>query len=187
MGALLHDLGQAKLPQGILSKLTKLTSTEHQQLKKHVVQGLGSVKGEKGITPLILDMIVNHHEQLDGSGNSPEIQAEKLSRPPLIIAIVNVCDAMTADRVHQESYELINTLCYFLANKQLFDGELVQRFMKCLGGHLVGNIVKLTNERLALMLERIVLNPIKPTTKLFYNAKHNHHVTPKDIDLSEHT
>ncbi|MDC9522256.1 DUF3391 domain-containing protein [Pseudoalteromonas sp. Angola-31] len=185
MGALLHDLGQAKLPQGIISRPSKLTSSEMDIIKRHVAQGLGLVKGEKGITPLILDMIVNHHERLDGSGYPRGITAAKLSRPARIMAIVDVYDALTADRPHQEGDEPINALRYLLANKELFDAELVQHFIKCLGVHPVGTIVKLTNERLALVLEGNKSNPIKPKVKLFYNAKHGHHVTPKDLDLNE--
>ncbi|MCQ8887787.1 DUF3391 domain-containing protein [Pseudoalteromonas agarivorans] len=185
MGALLHDLGQAKLPQGIISRPSKLTSSEMDIIKRHVAQGLGLVKGEKGITPLILDMIVNHHERLDGSGYPRGITAEKLSRPARMMAIVDVYDALTADRPHQEGDEPINALRYLLANKELFDAELVQHFIKCLGVHPVGTIVKLTNERLALVLEGNKTNPIKPKVKLFYNAKHGHHVTPKDLDLNE--
>jgi len=187
MGALLHDLGQAKLPQGIFSKPSKVTSNELVAIKKHVAQGLGLVKGEKGITPLMLDMIVNHHERLDGSGYPRAIQGDKISRPARIMAIVDVYDAMTADRPHQDGDEPINALRYLLANKQMFDAELVQHFIKCLGVHPVGTIVKLTNDRLALVLEGNKLNPIKPKIKLFYNAKHSHHITPKNIDLSEHT
>ena len=185
MGALLHDLGQAKLPQGIISRPSKLTSSEMDIIKRHVAQGLGLVKGEKGITPLILDMIVNHHERLDGSGYPRGIRAEKLSRPARMMAIVDVYDALTGDRPHQEGDEPINALRYLLANKELFDAELVQHFIKCLGVHPVGTIVKLTNERLALVLEGNKSNPIKPKVKLFYNAKHGHHVTPKDLDLNE--
>ncbi|MCQ8890717.1 HD-GYP domain-containing protein [Pseudoalteromonas carrageenovora] len=187
MGALLHDLGQAKLPQGIFSKPSKVTRNELVAIKKHVAQGLGLVKGEKGITPLMLDMIVNHHERLDGSGYPRAIQGDKISRPARIMAIVDVYDAMTADRPHQDGDEPINALRYLLANKQMFDAELVQHFIKCLGVHPVGTIVKLTNDRLALVLEGNKLNPIKPKIKLFYNAKHSHHITPKNIDLSEHT
>jgi len=80
MGALLHDLGQAKLPQGIISRPSKLTSSEMDIIKRHVAQGLGLVKGEKGITPLILDMIVNHHERLDGSGYPRGITAENIKK-----------------------------------------------------------------------------------------------------------
>ena len=184
MGALLHDLGQSKLPQGVLSKPDKVTNNEMASIKKHVALGLGLVKGEKSISPLMLDMIVNHHERLDGSGYPRGIAAEKISRPARMMAIVDVYDAMTADRPHQDGEEPINALRYLLANKQMFDAELVQRFIKCLGVHPVGTIVKLTNERLALVLEGNNLNPIKPKIKLFFNAKHGHHVTAKDIDLS---
>lgn len=185
MGALLHDLGQTKIPQGILSKPGKVTGAEMAVIKKHVAQSFGLVKNEKGITSLMLDMIVNHHERLDGSGYPRGVNAKDLSRPARIMAIVDVYDAMTADRLHQDGDEPINVLRYLLANKKMFDGELVQLFIKCLGVHPVGTIVKLTNERLALVLEGNNENPIKPKVKLFYNAKHNHYVTPKDIDLSD--
>lgn len=184
MGALLHDVGLSKIPQGILSKPSKVTDNEMVAIKKHVAQGLGLAKDEHGITPLMLDMIVNHHERLDGSGYPRGIAKQKLSRAARIIAIVDVYDAMTADQVHQEGEEPISALRYLLTNKHLFDSELVQRFIKCLGVHPVGTIVKLTNERLAVVLEGNSLNPIKPKVKLFYNAKHNHHITPKNIDLS---
>ena len=110
-------------------------------------------------------MIVNHHERLDGSGYPRGVDGSKLSRPARIIAIVDVYDALTADRPHQEDDEPINALRYLLANKQLFDAELVQLFIKCLGVHPVGTIVKLTNERLALVLEGNHSNPIKPKVK----------------------
>ncbi|MCQ8878116.1 DUF3391 domain-containing protein [Pseudoalteromonas shioyasakiensis] len=184
MGALLHDLGQAKLPQGIFSKPEDVNDLEMQAIKKHVAQSLGLVKGEKGITPLMLDMIVNHHERLDGSGYPRGVVGEKLSRPARIMAIVDVYDAMCSDRPHQLGDEPINVLRYLLESKHLFDSELVQRFIKCLGVHPVGTIVKLTNERLALVTEGNHQNPIKPKIKIFYNAKHNHHITPKDVDLT---
>ncbi|MCF2847535.1 HD-GYP domain-containing protein [Pseudoalteromonas sp. ACER1] len=184
MGALLHDIGQAKMPQGVLSKPSALNDNEMQVVKKHVAQSLGLVKGEKGITPLMLDMIVNHHERLDGTGYPRGITAEKLSRPARMMAIADVYDAMTADRPHQMGEEPISALRYLLANKQMFDSELVQRFIKCLGVHPVGTIVKLNNDRLALVMEGNHENPIKPKVKVFYNAKHKHHVTAKDVDLN---
>ena len=85
MGALMHDLGQAKLPQGIFSKPGKVTGNEMTAIKKHVAQCLGLLKGEKGITTLMLDMIVNHHERLDGSGYPRGVDDSKISRPARIL------------------------------------------------------------------------------------------------------
>jgi HD-GYP domain-containing protein (c-di-GMP phosphodiesterase class II) len=185
LGALLHDVGQAKLPQGILNKPENLTANELATVKKHVAFGFGLVKSEKGITSTMVDMIINHHERLDGSGYPRGIDASKLSVPARIMAIIDVFDALTADRPHQQSDEPLNALRYLLANKNLFDSELVQRFIKCLGVYPVGTIVKLTNERLAIVLEGNLTNPIKPKIKQFYNAKHRHAITAKDIDLIE--
>ena len=108
------------MPQGVLSKPSALNNNEMQVVKKHVAQSLGLVKGEKGITPLMLEMIVNHHERLDGSGYPRGITGEKLSRPARIMAIVDVYDAMTADRPHQMGEEPIwHCAIYLLTNKCL--------------------------------------------------------------------
>ena len=183
LGAMLHDVGHTKLPQGIINKTENLNELEFKALKKHVVQSLGLVKGESGISPLVMDMILNHHERVDGSGYPRGLSGSKISKPAKMMAIVDVYDAMTSDRPHQNGEEPIHALRYLLANKHQFDAQLVQKFIKCLGVHPVGTIVRLTNDRLALVLEGNKQSPMKPKVKVFYNTKHKHHITGKDLDL----
>ncbi|RJE76687.1 phosphodiesterase [Pseudoalteromonas sp. MSK9-3] len=185
MGAMLHDVGHARLPQGIINKEGKLTALEYKAVKKHVVQSLGLVKGEKGITPIMMDVIINHHERVDGSGYPRRLSGSKVSKAARIMAIVDVYDAITSDRPYQMSEEPVHALRYLLANKEQFDAELVQRFIKCMGVHPVGTIVKLTNERLALVLEGNKQAPTAPKVRVFYNTKHMHHITAKELDLSD--
>ncbi|MBQ4860785.1 DUF3391 domain-containing protein [Pseudoalteromonas sp. MMG013] len=185
MGAMLHDVGHARLPQGLVSKDSKLTELEYKAVKKHVVQSLGLIKGEKGITPIMMDVIINHHERVDGSGYPRRLRGDKVSKAARIMAIIDVYDAMTSDRPHQMSEEPVHALRYLLANKEQFDAELVQRFIKCMGVHPVGTIVKLTNERLALVLEGNKQAPTAPKVRVFYNTKHMHHITAKELDLSD--
>lgn len=185
MGAMLHDVGHARLPQGIVNKPGKLTEIEYKAVRKHVAQSVGLVKGDKGITPLMMDVIINHHERVDGSGYPRKLRGDKVSKAARIMAIVDVYDAMTSDRPHKASDEPIHALRYLLANKEQFDAELVQRFIKCMGVHPVGTIVKLTNERLALVLEGNKQMPTAPKVRVFYNTKHMHHITAKEVDLSE--
>ncbi|GMM83618.1 HD-GYP domain-containing protein [Pseudoalteromonas sp. MTN2-4] len=183
LGAMLHDVGHTKLPQGIINKTENLNELEFKALKKHVVQSLGLVKGESGISPLVMDMILNHHERVDGSGYPRGLSGSKISKPARMMAIVDVYDAMTSERPHQNGEEPIHALRYLLANKHQFDAQLVQKFIKCLGVHPVGTIVRLTNDRLALVLEGNKQSPMKPKVKVFYNTKHKHHITGKDLDL----
>jgi len=183
LGAMLHDVGHTKLPQGLINKTEKLNEFEFKALKKHVVQSLGLVKGEAGISNLIMDMILNHHERIDGSGYPRGLSGTKISKAARMMAIVDVYDAMTSERPHQNGEEPIHALRYLLANKHQFDPQLVQKFIKCLGVHPVGTIVRLTNDRLALVLEGNKQSPMKPKVKVFYNTKHKHHITGKDLDL----
>jgi HD-GYP domain-containing protein (c-di-GMP phosphodiesterase class II) len=183
LGAMLHDVGHTKLPQGLINKTENLNEFEFKSLKKHVVQSLGLVKGEAGISNLIMDMILNHHERIDGSGYPRGLSGTKISKPARMMAIVDVYDAMTSERPHQNGEEPIHALRYLLANKHQFDAQLVQKFIKCLGVHPVGTIVRLTNDRLALVLEGNKQSPMKPKVKVFYNTKHKHHITGKDLDL----
>ena len=183
LGAMLHDVGHTKLPQGLINKTENVNEFEFKALKKHVVQSLGLVKGEAGISNLIMDMILNHHERIDGSGYPRGLSGTKISKPARMMAIVDVYDAMTSERPHQSGEEPIHALRYLLANKHQFDAQLVQKFIKCLGVHPVGTIVRLTNDRLALVLEGNKQSPMKPKVKVFYNTKHKHHITGKDLDL----
>ncbi|PAJ73263.1 phosphodiesterase [Pseudoalteromonas sp. NBT06-2] len=183
MGALLHDIGQARVPQGIINKLGKLTELETKAMTKHVEQGFNLCKGEKGVTPVMLDMIINHHERLDGSGYPRGINEDKLSKTARMMAIVDTYDAMTADRVFKQGLEPISVLKHLLGQKDKYDPVLVQQFIKCIGVHPVGSIVKLTSDRLAIVLEGNKNNPIRPKVKVFYNTKHKHYITSKDIHL----
>ncbi|MFY8274276.1 HD-GYP domain-containing protein [Pseudoalteromonas sp. SSDWG2] len=184
LAALLHDIGLAKVPQGILSKPGKLTDIEVKAVRKHVALGLGMLKGQKHITSMMLEMVVNHHERLDGSGYPRGISADKLSREARVLSIVDVYAAMIADKPYKKGEDPISALRYLLSQRELFDQALVQRFIKCVGIHPVGTLVQLTNERLAMVIQGNEDNPIKPKVRVFYNTMHRHHITTKDIDLS---
>lgn len=184
LAALLHDIGLAKVPQGILSKPGKLTELETKAVRKHVALSLTMLKGQKHISSMMLEMVVNHHERLDGSGYPRGIKADKLSREARILALVDVYAAMVADKPYKKGEEPLTALRFLLAQKAMFDQALVQRFIKCVGIHPVGTLVKLTNERLALVVQGNEANPIKPKVRVFYNTQHRHHITAKDVDLS---
>ena len=185
MGALLHDLGQAKVPQGILTKPTKLSALERKAVQKHVAHSYQLAKQYPGLTPLMIDVIVNHHERLDGSGYPRGLVDSKLSTAAKIIAIVDVYDALTADRPFKNGIEPIAALRYLMSQPSLFDAVLVQKFIRCIGVHPVGSIVKLTGEKLALVLEGNRSQPLRPKIQVFYNAKHQHYITRKKLCLSE--
>jgi len=179
VGAILHDIGVAKVPRAIIEKKGKLTINEKDVVEKHVSWGHQLLKADDVSNKITTDMLINHHERLDGSGYPRGIAAGKLSKLARMTAIVDVYDAMTGDKHHKQGEQPINALRYLLAKNDKFDRVLVQQFIKFIGVHPVGSLVKLSNETLAIITEGNRNDPLKPKVVAFYNTKYNRSMTSK--------
>lgn len=97
LGALLRDVGNARLPAGLLSKSSELTPEERAMLERHPILGEEILAGFKRLAGL-LPIVRHHHERLDGTGYPDGLRAEQI---PLEVRIVSVADrfeALLADR-----------------------------------------------------------------------------------------
>jgi len=184
LGGILHDIGTAKVSPGIINKAGKLTENDTQVIRRHVAWGFELCKKEGMANKIIVDMMANHHERLNGSGYPRGVSKNKLSKLARMTAIVDVYDAMTGDKPYKPAEPPINALRYLMAKNEHFDRNLVQQFIKFLGIHPVGSLVKLSNDRLAVVTRGNRSEPVKPLVKVFYNLKHNRYITSTDCDLS---
>jgi putative nucleotidyltransferase with HDIG domain len=184
-GAFLHDIGKILIPDHILHKPGKLTDEEYEIMKSHAQHSADIVASIDGMDPLACQVVARHHERLDGKGYPGGLSEVDLSQYDRMIAIVDVYDALTADRVYKEGMVPIRALG--LMNKLAgahFDRELLRRFISCMGVHPVGTLVKLTSGRLGMVLESNRLEPLKPKVKVFYNIRTRVHMEPKMLDLA---
>ena len=89
--ALLHDLGMARVPMEILSKPDKLNKLELTILQSHVQGSYEIVKGIKFHWPVV-EVIMQHHELLDGSGYPHNLRGSQISREAAIVTVSDVMD-----------------------------------------------------------------------------------------------
>lgn len=183
LGALVHDAGLAKVSRAILEKSGPLTENEMGVVKKHVIWGIELCKRDGFDSPIIIDMIANHHERLDGSGYPRGLTGDKISKLAKITAIVDVYDAMTGDRPYKKGEHPLKVFRFLMSHQAQFDQKLVQQFIKYLGVYPVGSLVKLSSDKLAAVTEGNRINPVKPKVKIIYNLKLSHTITPSDFDL----
>ncbi|TMC74800.1 MAG: HD domain-containing protein, partial [Chloroflexi bacterium] len=97
LGALLRDVGNARLPAGIIAKSGELSPEERAMLERHPILGEEILAGFKRLSGL-LPIVRHHHERLDGTGYPDGLRAEQI---PLEVRIVSVADrfeALVADR-----------------------------------------------------------------------------------------
>ena len=91
--ALLHDVGKARVPPAILNKPGPLTKSEMDVMRTHPALGHAMLAGQRGASPVILDVILHHHEYLDGTGYPDRLQGRQISD---YVRIVTICDIYAA-------------------------------------------------------------------------------------------
>jgi response regulator RpfG family c-di-GMP phosphodiesterase len=92
LGALLRDVGNAKLPPPIVVKVGELTPHEREAIERHPLLGEELLRHVSPLAP-ILPIVRWHHERLDGGGYPDHLTAEKI---PLEVRIVSVADRFEA-------------------------------------------------------------------------------------------
>jgi putative nucleotidyltransferase with HDIG domain len=102
MGAYLHDIGKLATPDGILRKPGSLTPEEWKLMQKHVQTGYDLVK-QIPFLAAAAEIILNHHERMDGSGYPRGLKAEQIPLAARIFAVADSLDAMTSDRPYRRA------------------------------------------------------------------------------------
>ena len=100
MGGLVHDIGKLSIPVEILCKPTRLTKAEFNLVKLHPQLGYDIVKDVDLPWP-VADMLLQHHERLDGSGYPRGLEADGIRLEAKILAVADVMDAIIADRPYR--------------------------------------------------------------------------------------
>ncbi len=98
--ATLHDIGKLQVPQEILSKPRKLTEIEMAIIRTHSEAGYQILKGIDFPWP-IAQMVLDHHERLDGSGYPNGLSGDQVSLEARILAVADAVEARTSHRPYR--------------------------------------------------------------------------------------
>ena len=126
LAASIHDLGKIGIPAEILAKPGDLTENQYNLLKEHVQLGYEIVKNVQFPWP-IAQMILQHHERLDGSGYPQGLKADEIFLEARILAVADVVEAMSSHRPYRTSRGINAALDQVLSGSgTLYDREAVE-------------------------------------------------------------
>jgi putative nucleotidyltransferase with HDIG domain len=134
IAALLHDIGKFILPDRILKANVPLTDDDWMLIRRHPQQGARVVSSLDGYGP-VADIILAHHERIDGKGYPRGLEGDDIPELARIISVADTYDVMTARdsyRTPTSSYEAMQELRR-VAGKQL-DARFVEIFIELLEG-----------------------------------------------------
>lgn len=100
--AIIHDLGKIHIPAEILAKPGRLTEIEYMLIKTHPQAGYDIIKDVRFPWP-IAQIILQHHEHLDGSGYPQGLKGEEILLQARIITVADVVEAISSHRPYRSA------------------------------------------------------------------------------------
>ena len=128
--ALLHDLGKAKIPLAILNKPGTLTSEEVTIMRTHARIGYELLRGQGDYEPEILEVVLRHHELLDGSGYPDGLAGPQIND---LVRLVTTCDvyaALIERRSYKQAMEPAPAFKILQEMEGKLEGALVRAFAR---------------------------------------------------------
>ena len=109
--ARLHDVGKIGIRDSILLKPDKLTPEEMVMMRSHTVKGAGILSGgQSKLLQLAEEIALCHHERWDGTGYPNKLSETDIPQSARIVAVADVLDALTHQRVYKEAWSLEDAL-----------------------------------------------------------------------------
>jgi len=130
IASLVHDIGKISLPAEILNKPTKLSEMEYGLIKDHSQVGYDVLKSIEFSWP-IAQIILQHHERLDGSGYPQGLKGKDILLEAKIIGVADVVEAMSSHRPYRPAWGIDKALEEISKNKGiLYDPKVVDACLK---------------------------------------------------------
>lgn len=167
--AIIHDIGDNQLPEGLIEKPAKLSEEEFDVVKTHTTLGYQLLHNEE-YSPLAQDVkeaVLSHHERYDGSGYPHAKKADEIPLFARIIAVADVYSALTSERPYRPAYSAAEAIEYIMGNAdRQFDSEVVAAFLKIISPYPIGSCVKLSSGEQAVVSKQNPENPLRPVVFL---------------------
>lgn len=126
VAGLLHDIGKISIPTEILSKPGQLTATEMAIIRFHPSVGYDILKNIEFQWP-VADIVLQHHERLNGSGYPSGLSGDKILVEARILAVADVVEAMSSHRPYRPAVGKDKALEEIARNEgQLYDAAVVK-------------------------------------------------------------
>ena len=138
IAAKIHDIGKLRMPSEILNKPGALRESERALLREHAQAGCDIVQGIDFPWP-IADMILQHHERIDGSGYPSGLVGDEILLGARIIAVADIVDAMSSHRPYRPSRGMSAALRHIEHERGVrLDADVVDACMRLFRDRLVG-------------------------------------------------
>ena len=175
VAGMLHDIGKIFVPADIIKKPTSLTSDEFESIKQHPRKGYELLRGK--VSEPIAQVALSHHEKCDGKGYPHGIGKDKLSAFTRIITIVDIYEALTANRCYHKQFCPFRVIEMFEEEIYTkYDPAYLLPFLQGISDTYVNNTVQLSDGRIGKIImtnKNALSKPVVLTGNQFIDLSQN--------------
>lgn len=185
IGALMHDIGKMRVPLEILNKDGKLTPEELEIIQQHATFGYEILlENARQLPDSALEVAYSHHERKNGGGYPRKLSGEFIHLFARIVAIVDVYDAITSDRIYHHGMNTLDALKHMFESRlDQFDTELIEQFIKCIGIYPIGSIVELNTGEIGIVISVAQRHRLTPIIMIVRDEDGKPVLPPRMLDL----
>jgi HD-GYP domain-containing protein (c-di-GMP phosphodiesterase class II) len=187
LGAMLHDVGETQLPDGLMSKQDTYSPEELNLMQSHTLKGGELLSQLEDIPDSAITIALSHHERANGSGYPKRLVNDQISTLAKIVSITDVYDSVTSGTEREAPISATDALkSMYDWRNELFDGELIELFIQSLGIYPIGSIVQLRSDEIGIVISTSAERRLAPTLMLILNSKKEPYQPPTIINLSQY-
>jgi HD-GYP domain-containing protein (c-di-GMP phosphodiesterase class II) len=167
IGCLLHDIGFIYIPFDY-KELTLDTCTEKElkEIKKHTIYGYAAVDKVKWLSNTSKDIIVSHHERINGSGYPFHLSGSKIKIGCRIAAICDEFDSKVYGNLTNR-IKVHDAIDYIVSQAGiLFDFDIVKAFVSSVAAYPTGSIVITSQDETGIVLRQNPKCPTRPVIRI---------------------
>lgn len=164
--AILHEIGQIRLPPQLYLTHKALSANERAQLATHTVLGFNILKENK--FPLSMQLgVLEHHERENGTGYPRHLTGDKISLFAKIISVACSFEAITAPRDYKTAKHPFEAMCEMLRNdNHQYDETVIKALLFSVSLYPIGAYVLLSNNRIAQVTDTNSVDPRFPIVQI---------------------
>lgn len=188
VGALLHDIGKIMIPHEILQKKAALSESEYEIIKQHSLFGYNILKSMPNISDKAARVALEHHERYDGNGYPNGLPMEEIHIFSRIVAITDMFDALTSDRIYRKKINTNQALDYLtvIAAPSL-DFRVLCCFVKVIPPFPVGTGIVLNTGEKGIVVQLNENLPNRPIIRIVFDTEGKKKFIFEDVNLANRT
>lgn len=187
LGSLFHDIGERLVPMKVkFCEVGMKMQADNEMRKMHPDKGLEWMQRFAGVPSEASDIIIQHHERMNGSGYPKGLSGEAIGLLSQIVMVADdydeMCNAVVPEnrRTPHEALSLIYRS--FLGNSSpKYAEDVVQALIRALTVYPPGTFIQLSDESYGVVTSINSQNPLRPLVMLYTPEEFNHEAMIMDL------